>query len=96
MKALATKYNDDPKHASRPFDKDRDGFIMGEGSTILVLEDLEHAKARGAKIYAEFAGYGASSDAYHVTAPLPDGTGGAMAITRALEDANLKPEKFVL
>lgn len=93
LKALATKYNDDPKHASRPFDKDRDGFIMGEGSSVLVLEDYEHAKARGAKIYAEFAGYGASSDAYHVTAPLPDGTGGAMAITRALEDAHLKPEE---
>ncbi|MCQ2610351.1 MAG: beta-ketoacyl-ACP synthase II [Treponema sp.] len=92
LKALASKFNDDPKHASRPFDKDRDGFVMSEGSAVLVLEELEHAKARGAKIYAEFAGYGASSDAYHVTAPLPDGTGGAKAITRAMEDAGLKPQ----
>ncbi len=92
LQALATHFNDDPKHASRPFDKDRDGFVMSEGSAILVLEELEHAKARGAHIYAEFAGYGASSDAYHVTAPNPDGSGGSLAITRALEDANLKPE----
>lgn len=92
LKALASKFNDCPKKASRPFDKDRDGFVMGEGSAVLILEELEHAKARGAKIYAEFAGYGASSDAYHVTAPLPDGSGGAKAITRALEDAALKPQ----
>ena len=92
LKALASQYNDRPHQASRPFDKNRDGFVMGEGSAVLILEELEHAKKRGAKIYAEFAGYGASSDAYHITAPLPDGTGGALAITRALEDAGLKPE----
>lgn len=91
LKALSTR-NDEPEKASRPFDKNRDGFVMGEGSAVLILEELEHAKKRGAHIYAEFAGYGASSDAYHITAPLPDGTGGAKAITRALEDANLKPE----
>ena len=92
LKALAANFNDDPKRASRPFDKDRCGFVMGEGSAVLILEELEHAKARGAKIYAEFAGYGSSSDAYHVTSPLPDGSGGAKAITRALEDAEMKPE----
>ena len=92
LKALATNFNDQPHKASRPFDKNRGGFVMGEGSAVLILEELEHAKKRGAKIYAEFAGYGASSDAYHITAPLPDGTGGAKAITRALEDAGLKPE----
>jgi 3-oxoacyl-[acyl-carrier-protein] synthase II len=93
LQTLATSYNDNPTKASRPFDKDREGFIMGEGAGILILEDLEHALARGAKIYAEFAGYGASSDAYHITSPNPDGSGGALAITRALEDAGLKPEQ---
>lgn len=93
LKALTSSFNDDPKKASRPFDKDRSGFVMGEGSAVLILEELEHAKARGAKIYAELAGYGASSDAYHVTSPLPDGSGGAKAITRALEDAGMKPEE---
>ena len=92
LQALASHFNDDPTHASRPFDKRRDGFVMGEGSAVLVLEELEHAKKRGAHIYAEFAGYGASSDAYHVTAPLPDGSGGAAAITHALEDACMKAE----
>lgn len=92
LQTLATSYNDTPEKASRPFDKDREGFIMGEGSGILILEELEHALARGAKIYAEFAGYGASSDAYHITSPNPDGSGGCLAITRALEDAEVKPE----
>jgi 3-oxoacyl-[acyl-carrier-protein] synthase II len=92
LQALASHFNDDPSHASRPFDKKRDGFVMGEGSAVLVLEELEHALKRGAHIYAEFAGYGASSDAYHITAPRPDGSGGALAITRALEDAHLNPE----
>ena len=93
LQTLATSYNDDPTKASRPFDKDREGFIMSEGAGILILEELEHAKARGAKIYAEFAGYGGSSDAYHITSPNPDGSGGALAITRALEDAGVKPEE---
>ncbi|MBN1616977.1 MAG: beta-ketoacyl-ACP synthase II [Spirochaetales bacterium] len=92
LQTLATSFNDNPQKASRPFDRDREGFIMGEGAAILILEDLEHALARGATIYAEFAGYGASSDAYHITSPNPDGSGGALAITRALEDAGIKPE----
>jgi len=92
LQTLATSFNDSPEKASRPFDKDREGFIMGEGAGILILEELEHALARGAKIYAEFAGYGGSSDAYHITSPNPDGSGGALAITRALEDAEIKPE----
>jgi 3-oxoacyl-[acyl-carrier-protein] synthase II len=93
LQTLATSFNDNPTKASRPFDKDREGFIMGEGAGILILEELEHAKARGAKIYAELAGYGGSSDAYHITSPNPDGSGGALAITRALEDAGVKPEE---
>ena len=93
MHALAHSFNDNPKKACRPFDKDREGFIMGEGAGILVLEELEHALARGAKIYAEFVGYGSSSDAYHITSPRPDGTGGALAITRALEDAQIAKEE---
>ena len=93
LQTLATSYNDNPEKASRPFDKDREGFIMGEGAGILILEELEHALARGAKIYAELAGYGGSSDAYHITSPNPDGSGGALAITRALEDAGVKPEE---
>ena len=92
LKTLASSYNDDPTKASRPFDKDREGFIMGEGSTILILEEYEHAKARGAKIYCEFAGYGGTSDAYHMTSPDPDGNGGAKAVTLALQDAEIKPE----
>ncbi len=92
LQTLASSYNDNPQKASRPFDRDREGFIMGEGAGILILEELEHALARGAKIYAEFAGYGGSSDAYHITSPNPDGSGGALAITRALEDAGIRPE----
>lgn len=93
LHALSSKWADDPSKACRPFDKDRDGFIMGEGATILVLEEYEHAKARGAKIYAEVAGYGASSDAYHITAPREDGSGGVLAMKRAFEDAGMKPSE---
>jgi len=92
LQTLASSFNDNPGKASRPFDRDREGFIMGEGAGILILEELEHALARGAKIYAEFAGYGGSSDAYHITSPNPDGSGGALAITRALEDAGIRSE----
>lgn len=92
LQALSSKWVDDPTKSSRPFDKQRDGFVMGEGSTILVLEEYEHAKARGAKIYAEVAGYGASSDGYHLTAPNPDGIIGAKAMTAAMKDAGVKPE----
>lgn len=90
MKALSER-NDDPKTASRPFDKDRDGFVLGEGSAALVLEELEHAKARGAKIYCEIVGTGMSADAYHMTAPHPEGLGVINVLNWALEDANLKP-----
>jgi len=92
IRALSTKYNETPEKASRPFDRDRDGFIMGEGAGILVLETLEHAQARGARIYAELAGYGVSCDAYHLTAPDPEGGGGARAITLALQDAGVAPD----
>ena len=92
LKALSSKRCNEPQKASRPFDADRDGFVMGEGSGILILESEEHAKARGAKIRAEFAGYGGSADAYHITSPDPSGNGGASAIRNALEDAGLKPE----
>ena len=92
LQALSRSHNDDPEKACRPFDKDRDGFIVGEGSVMFMLEELEHAKARGAKIYAELAGFGTSNDAYHITSPLKDGSGAAMAVKDALEDAGLKPE----
>ncbi|MEA1928350.1 MAG: beta-ketoacyl-ACP synthase II, partial [Candidatus Auribacterota bacterium] len=91
MKALSTR-NDEPEKASRPFDKGRDGFIMSEGSGMLILEELEHARARGATIYGEIIGYGCSSDAYHLTAPAPGGAGAALCMRVALADAGVAPE----
>ena len=90
MRALSTR-NDEPERASRPFDRDRDGFVMSEGAGVVVVEELEHAKARGAKIYCELAGYGLSSDAYHMTAPPPDGKGAVRAMQLALEHARILP-----
>jgi 3-oxoacyl-[acyl-carrier-protein] synthase II len=92
MKALSTR-NDEPERASRPFDRDRDGFVMSEGAGIVVVEELEHAKARGAKIYCELTGYGVSADAYHMTAPPPDGEGAARAMQLALDHARLSPDQ---
>ena len=92
MKALST--TQDKNRASIPFDKERNGFVMGEGAGILILEELEHAKKRNAKIYAEIIGYGATSDSYHITSPLPNGEGGAKAMIKAIKDANIKPEQI--
>lgn len=92
-RTLSTNFNDKPEKSSRPFERDRDGFVMGEGAGILILEEMEHAKARGANIYCELAGYGATSDASDVVSPSPDGDGAARAIKLAIEDAHSKPEE---
>lgn len=92
MKALSNR-NDEPERASRPFDRDRDGFVLGEGAGVLVIEELEHARRRGARIYCELAGYGVTADAYHMTSPLPDGTGAARCMTMALKHARVEPSE---
>jgi 3-oxoacyl-[acyl-carrier-protein] synthase II len=92
-RSLSTAYNDNPAAASRPFDSARDGFVVAEGAAILVLEELEHAKARGAKVYAEIVGYGLASDAHHITAPHPKGLGAFLSMKRALESAGLDPSQ---
>jgi 3-oxoacyl-[acyl-carrier-protein] synthase II len=90
-RALSTGFNDTPEKASRPYDRDRDGFVIGEGAGVVVLEEYEHAKARDAKIYAEVTGYGLSGDAYHITSPAPDGNGGFRSMTAAMKRAGITP-----
>lgn len=94
LRALSTGFNDTPTKASRPYDKDRDGFVMGEGAGVVILEDYDHAKKRGARIYAELIGYGLSGDAYHMTAPAEDGSGGYRAMTMAMARAQLNPDQL--